>query len=142
MNMVTMIIIWAVVVAAAFMAEFLYVHLVSAWFAVGGIAALISAAFDLFWPWQILLFAVVSLAFLLGLRPFASKLLKTKTIPTNADEHIGKKYKLLKDVVEGRSEIKIHDIIWTVVCDTELKQGASVEVTEISGNKYIVKEST
>jgi len=138
-----MIIIWAVVIAAALLIEFLVYNLVSTWFAVGGLAALISAPCGLDWPWQILVFFVASFAFLLGLRPFIAKFLKTKTTPTNADEQIGKKYKLTKDVKEGRSEIKINDVLWVVECETEgLKEGAVVEITGISGNKYMVKGET
>ena len=137
--MVTMIIVWSLVIGAALLAEFLIYNLVSAWFAVGGIAALISAPFDLFWAWQILIFFVVSFAFLLGLRPFIKKFIHTKTIPTNVDANVGKTFKLLKDVADGRSEIKILDVIWTVTCPDALKKGETVEVTGMEGNRYIVK---
>jgi membrane protein implicated in regulation of membrane protease activity len=136
--MVTMIIVWSLVIGAALLAEFLIYNLVSAWFAVGGIAALISAPFDLFWPWQILIFFVVSFAFLLGLRPFVKKFIHTKTVPTNADANIGKSFKLLKDSNDGTSEIKILDVIWTVKCPDNLKKGENVEVTGMEGNRYIV----
>ena len=140
---VTMIIVWAVVVAAALLIEFMLYSLHSVWFAVGGIAALISAPCGLWWPWQILLFAVVSFLFLLALRPFASKFLHTKTTRTNADEHVGQKYKLLHAVKDRRSEIKIADVIWTVEGDIEgLKEGAEVEITGISGNKYLARKSS
>ena len=139
---VTMIIVWAVVVGAALLAEFLMYNLISAWFAVGGMAALISAAAGLPWPWQILVFVCVSFAFLAALRPFVIKFVRTKTVPTNADEQIGKRYKLATDVVEGRGKIKIHDVFWIVDCEKDLKEGEMVEVTGISGNKYIVKEVT
>ena len=136
---VVMIIVWSIVTAAALLAEFLIYNLISSWFAVGGIAALISAPFKLFWPWQILIFVIVSLLFLIFLRPFVVKFIKTKTVPTNLDANIGKQVKLLKDVKDGRSDIKINDVPWTVVCDASLKSGSLVEITGMEGNKYIVK---
>jgi len=137
---ITMVIVWSIIIAIALLIEFLTYSFYSAWFAAGGVAALISAPCGLDWPWQILVFFVVSLGFLLGLRPFVAKFVRTKTTPTNLDANVGLKVKLLKDVRDGRSEIKLNDIIWTVACDAELKEGASVEITGMSGNKYLVKD--
>ena len=135
-----MMIAWSVVIAAALLAEFLIYNLVSAWFAVGGMAALISAPCHLFWPYQILIFVVVSFACLLCLRPFLKKFIHTKTIPTNLDANIGRQFQLLKPVQWGRSEIKILDVIWTVQCEKDLPADATVEITGMEGNKYLVKE--
>jgi len=134
-----MMIAWSVVIAAALLAEFLIYNLVSAWFAVGGMAALISAPCHLFWPYQILIFVVVSFACLLCLRPFLKKFIHTKTIPTNLDANVGKQFKLLRATADGRGEIKIHDVVWTVQCEKDLPVDATVEITGMEGNKYIVK---
>ena len=138
--MITMIIVWAVVIAMALLIEFLTYSMVTTWFAAGGVIALITAPCGLYYPWQILIFFVVSLSCLLFLRKYAVKLMHTKTTPTNLDINIGKQFKLLKDVKDGRSEIKINDIIWTVACDAELKTGEMVRVSDMAGNKYIVEE--
>jgi len=141
--MYTMIIVWGVVIAIAFLLEFLTGgDLISFWFAVGGIAAMISSPCGLGWPWQILVFFVVSFATLLGLRPFTRKFIKVKTTPTNLDANVGKKVKLLKDVHDGRSEIKINDIVWTVECAVDMKAGDAVEILGMAGNKYIVGGQT
>jgi len=134
-----MIIVWSVVIGVALLLEFLLYNLSSAWFAVGGLAALIAAACSLFWPWQILVFVLVSFLFLLALRPFLKKFLKEKTQPTNLDAHIGEKYKLLKDVEDNKSEIKIGDTFWTVKCTEVLLKGDLVEITGMEGNKYVVR---
>lgn len=138
--MVPMIIVWSLVIGAALLAEFMVYNLVSAWFAVGGMAALITTPFGLYWPWQVLIFVVVSFAFLLGLRPFIRKFIHTKTVPTNLDVNIGRHFALLKDVDGGRSEIKINDIFWTVACDDSLRKGDKVEITGMEGNKYLVRK--
>jgi membrane protein implicated in regulation of membrane protease activity len=136
----TMIIVWAVVTSVSLLIEFLTLGMVTTWFAVGGIVALITAACGLYYPWQVLVFFVVSLGCLLALRRFVTKFLRVKTVPTNLDANIGLKVKLLKDVVGGRSEIKVNDTVWTAVCDSELKEGGIVVITSMSGNKYIVEE--
>ena len=134
-----MIIVWGVVIALALLIEFLANDFYSAWFALGGIAALISVPCGLFWPWQILIFFVVSLTALVGLRRFVVKFIKTKTTPTNLDANVGRKFKLLSSVNDnGRSEIKINDITWTVTCEDQLKEGDIVQILGMAGNKYIV----
>lgn len=139
-----MIIVWSVVVAIALLAEFLMYNMVSAWFAAGGLVALISAPIGLPWPWQILLFFVVSFICLLGLRRFVVQFMRVKTVPTNADANVGKRVKLLKDVSDSRSEIKLFDVIWTVsvACDESLLKGDLVEIIGMEGNKYIVQKAS
>ena len=135
---IVMIIVWSVVIAVALMIEFFVNCFVSAWFAAGGLAALISAPTGLDWYWQILIFFGVSFLFLLGMRPFVKRFIKTKTEPTNLDQNIGKTFKLLKDCVEGISEIQINDIIWKVSCPDGLKANQQVEIVGMQGNKYVV----
>ena len=135
-----MIIVWAVVIAVTLVVEFITVHLISVWFSVGGIAALIAAACGAASGWQVLIFFVVSLVFILSLRRLTVKFLKTKTTPTNLDANIGMKVKLLKDVADNTSEIKILDTVWTVSCEHALKSGDEVEITGMAGSKYIVRD--
>ena len=137
---VIMIIVWSVVTATALLMEFFIYNIISAWFAVGGLSALIAAACRLDWPWQILIFVVVSFLFLAAFRPLVIKFVHTKTVPTNLDAKVGTQVKLLKDVEEGKSEIKLDDVIWTVKCNDILKAGNIVEITGMQGNKYIVKK--
>ena len=86
---------------------------------------------------------MVSLVLLLSLRKIALKiLLKNTDTKTNANEVIGKKFKLLTDISEDAGTIKINDVIWNVVSDNgkPIKKGTVVEIIEIKGNKYIVKK--
>jgi membrane protein implicated in regulation of membrane protease activity len=139
-EVITMIIIWALVVGLALFIEFMINDFTSVWFSVGGLAALVTVPMGLPWPWQILVFVVVSFLFLLSLRPLTRKFIKVKTTPTNVDACIGTTHKLLKDIDEdGRGEIKIADTFWTVKCPENLKIGSMVEITGVDGNKYIVK---
>jgi len=139
-EIITMIIIWALVVGAALFIEFMVNDFTSVWFSVGGMVALITVPCGLAWQWQILVFVVVSFIFLLSLRPLTRKFVKVKTVPTNVDASIGTQHKLLKDIDDdGRSEIKIEDTYWTVKCAETLKTGSLVEITGVDGNKYLVK---
>jgi membrane protein implicated in regulation of membrane protease activity len=135
-----MIIIWAIVIAAALLLEFFTVDLVSVWFSVSGLVALILAIFDVNEYIQVTVFFFLALVMLLGLRNLVKKFIKTETVHTNTDANIGKVTKLISDVVEGRSSVKINGVPWTALCDEELKSGASVVITATEGNKFKVKK--
>lgn len=135
----TMIIIWAVLVAATLLFEFFTTDFFACCFSLGGIVALILAACNVNLYWQIPVFIVITLVALFGARPFLKKLFIKKTIPTNLDQYLGTTTKLLADVVDGKSTVKINDVVWTVVCADALKAGDSVTIEQPSGNKLIVK---
>ena len=133
-----MYIVWSCVIALALLIEFLTFDLITIWFAGGGIIALILAACGVLWMYQLAAFFVVSLICILLLRNIFKKYIHIKTTPTNIDVNIGHRARLLSDVIDGKSEIKINDIFWTVVCEQDLKAGETVEITGINGNKFSV----
>ena len=65
--------------------------------------------------------------------------MKKPTVPTNVDQNFGKTARLLADVVDGVSSIKINDVVWTAVCDAELKKNDTVSIVRVEGNKMIVE---
>ncbi|MCL2621856.1 MAG: hypothetical protein FWD32_02380 [Firmicutes bacterium] len=136
-----MIIFWAVVVGIALLIEFYSCDMVSTWFGVGGMVAILLAAFEVSILWQVLVFFIVSFTLLLTLRRITKQWLNVKTVPTNADSMVGLKIKLLADAIDGRSEAKVNDVVWTVVVegDTPTAKGANVEVVRLEGNKLIAK---
>ena len=136
-----MVIIWAIVIAVALVLEFVTYAFVSVWFVGGGLVSLILAACGVDINLQITLFVIVSGVLLVSMRPLVKRFTKTEKVPTNADANIGKTFKLVSGIKEGRGTIKINDIVWTVVCEEPLKEGEKVVITEISGNKYIAKKA-
>jgi len=138
---IEMIIFWAVVVGIALLIEFYSCDMVSTWFGVGGMVAILLAAFEVSILWQVLVFFIVSFTLLLTLRRITKQWLNVKTVPTNADSMVGLKIKLLADAIDGRSEAKVNDVVWTVVVegDTPTAKGANVEVVRLEGNKLIAK---
>ncbi len=78
---------WIIVFAVI---EGLTVGLTSIWFAIGSLAAMIAAGFNLSLPFQIVIFFVVSAVALFFTRPLAKKYLTPVKSRTNADRVIGK----------------------------------------------------
>lgn len=139
--MIDMIIIWSVIIAVALLIEFLTYDLVSSWFAVGGLGSLILAICNVDVYWQLLVFVIISIVCLAFIRRLVKRFVKVRTTPTNIDSHVGARAKLLKDVSNGRSEIIINDITWTVAIEDELKAGAEIILTGLAGNKFLARDA-
>lgn len=137
-----MIYVWLAVVVISAIVEALTLQMVGIWFVVGGLVALILAACNVALEWQIIAWIIVSLILLLALRRLCLRfILKKDNTRTNVDALVGVKVKLLADAVDGTSEGKIGDVVWTVVLqDSETAAaGDTVEVVEVQGNKLIAR---
>lgn len=136
--------VWLAVVVFTLIIEFSTTDMISIWFAGGALVALILAAFNVWWVIQLIAFIVVSAVLLALFRKFALKKLNAKTVNTNADQAIGKEYRLLSPIgLNQVGTIKINDVIWNVDTkeqEQEIPEGVIVRILEIKGNKYIVEE--
>lgn len=138
-----MLTVWIVITIAAIVIEALTAGVVSLWFAVGGIAALIALELGASIPVQIGIFIVISLTVLFALRPFALKMLKGKEIKTNVDGLIGKNV-LVTSAIKGEmsaGEVNISGQIWRALASTDEESygtGEMVTVLEIKGVTAIV----
>ncbi len=135
----TMIIIWSVVIATTLLLEFFTVDFLSCCFSFSGIVCLILAACGVDLIWQVLVFFVVSIIAICATRPLVKKFLHKPTVPTNLDQYFGKKVRLLADVVDGKTSLKINDVVWTALCEEALLKDAEVTIESVEGNKMVVK---
>ena len=135
----TMIIVWAVVIATTLLLEFFTVDFFACCFSLGALVSLILAILGVDIVWQLIAFFAVSIVAICATRPLVKRFMKKPAIPTNIDQNFGKTTRLLADVVDGKSSIKINDVVWTAACDAELKQGDLVAIERVEGNKMIVK---
>ncbi len=138
----TMIVVWAVVMAFTLLLEFFTVDFFASCFSLGALVALILAACGVNVYWQVAVFFVLTVVSLCVARPLMKRWLKKPTVPTNVDQNFGKKVRLLADVVDGTSSIKINDVVWKVACEANLKQNDEVTIERVEGNKMIVKPAT
>jgi len=134
---------WLAVMVLAIVVEAISLGLTSVWFAFGALAAwLVSLVVDSF-AIQITVFLVVSLALLIGIRPFAVKGLKIGRHRTNADALVGREGFVLKAIepLSTTGQVKVGAQIWTAVSDESLTEGVKVQVLEIQGVKLVVKRA-
>ena len=138
-------IIWLVIFVSMLVVESLGPTLVSVWFALGALVALIISFIPgVAWWIELIVFVVVSATALLALRPVFKHLLKRNVFKSNVDSMQGKRGYVTEDItylVPG--SVKLGDVKWSAVPqekkDTFIK-GEVVEVVAINGNKLIVKK--
>ena len=117
-------------------------HLVSVWFAVGALAAVIVSLLGGALWLQALVFLVVSVALLVSLWPFVKKVLNPRHTPTNIDSVIGAEGYITAavDNLAATGQVKLGGMEWTARSTTgePLPEGTLVKVDRIEGVKAFV----
>ena len=135
--------VWSIAIVAFLVMEGMTAGLVTIWFAVGSLAALLSSLFGAPAWLQLVWFFVISIAALILTRPLAKKYLNGKTQATNADMYVGKECMVLEEInnVAGTGAVKVAGKVWTArsADDEIIPAGARAEALRIEGVKLIVK---
>ncbi len=138
-----MAIVWAVFIVATAIIELQTADLVTIWFTIGGIGALIAALFKQnFWV-QIVIFLGISIIAIILTRPLAKKLQQKEIIKTNSDKVIGKLAIVTKKIeVDEIGEVKIEGKLWRAINNNGMsfEENEKVLIEAISGTKLIVSK--
>lgn len=135
-------ILWLVLMVVFLVAEAATVALVSMWFAVGSLGALVANLLNApFWA-QLLVFLVVSGALLAGLRPFVKKFIKPKVTATNSDSVIGTAGYVTEDIdnLSARGQVKLGGMFWSArsTSGDPICKDTKITVDRIEGVKVFV----
>lgn len=137
----TYIIAWFIAFLVLLFIEIITINLVTIWFAIGALGALITALITDSFVIQVIVFLVVSIIALLVTKPLIKKFKGFQVVPTNSDRVIGKIGEVTKKIEKNKyGEVKVFGNIWTAYSDEELEVGTKVIVKEIEGVKLIVKK--
>lgn len=138
-----MLAFWAVALVTLVIIEASTAQLVTIWFAVGALAALISQMLGAQVWLQWVIFVVVSGAVLAATRPLVKKFAKPKIQPTNADRCIGQTAVVTEgiDNVAGKGAVKVGGVIWSARSESgeNIQENEKVTITKIDGVKLIVR---
>ena len=133
---------WLVLMVLCMVVEAATVTLVSGWFAVGALAAMIVAATGGPLGFQLAVFAVVSGALLAALRPIVRKHFTPKLTRTNIDAIIGSECYVTADIdnLNATGTVKLGTMEWTArsSAGTVIPKGTLVKVDKIEGVKVFV----
>ena len=92
-------IIWLVLFVAMLIIEAIGPALVSIWFALGAVIALILSFIpEVAWWIEVIVFVVISIATLLALRPILKRYIKRNNYNTNIDSFTGKRGYVIEDI--------------------------------------------
>lgn len=142
---VNMAVVWLVAMVVLLIVEAIVPGLVSIWFAIGALAALIAALLNAPLWLQVVWFLAVSAATLVLTRPLAQRYVNSRVQPTNADALIGRDCVVTEDIdnLAGTGTVKIGGKVWTARAEDENEkyaQGDVVKAVRIEGVKLIVKK--
>jgi len=135
-------ILWFALLILFVWAEAATVTMVSAWFALGALAAVIAAlAGGQLWL-QIVLFFGVSGVSLALLRPISKKYFNTKLTPTNMDAMADKICPVVADIdnLTGQGQVKLGDVEWSARSSdgSPIPAGTQVKIDRVEGVKVYV----
>lgn len=134
--------LWAIAIVLFGILEAITAQLVSIWFLLGAIGALVTAlCHGAFWL-QIVVFFVVSIITLLVSKPLVKKVVSPKTEKTNADRCIGETGIVIEEInnVTSTGQVKINGNVWTArsTKGDVISKDALVIVDKIDGVKLMV----
>ena len=136
---------WVILMIIFLVIEGIVPGLVSIWFALGALAALISSMLGAQIWLQATWFVVISLLALVVTRPLAKKYVNSRTQATNADMLIGQEciVKETIDALHGIGAVSVAGKEWTArsaAAEEIIEEGAVAVVERIEGVKLIVRK--
>ena len=142
-----MSVFWLVAMVVLLIIEAVVPGLISIWFALGALAALISALFHAPVWLQIVWFVAVSVLTLVLTRPLVKRYVNNRVTPTNADMVIGKDAVVTEgiDNLHAKGAVLLDGKTWTARMAQESEKaepGETVRVLRIEGVKLIVEKKS
>ena len=136
-----MAVFWIISFIIFLIIEIATINLVSIWFVLGSLAALITSYITKNVFIQLFIFVIISTVSLCITKPLVKKFKNTKPTPTNLDRVIDKIGVVTKEITKDEyGEVKVMNTIWTAKADTDLEIGTKVKIIKIEGVKLIVEE--
>lgn len=137
-------VLWLVLSVVLGIIEAVTLTLITVWFSIGAIFAMIFAMLGFPLPVQVIAFIVSSSVLMYFTKPILKKYLKVKSVKTNADRVIGEQGIVIEkiDPVLGKGQVKVRGQIWSArsMDNEEITQDEKVEIQEITGVTLIVKK--
>ena len=136
-----MIVGWFIAFVRLLFIELVTVNLVTIWFAIGAVAAIITTIFTDSILIQAIVFVVVSVISLLITKPLIKKIKKFEIEPTNSDRVIGKIGEVTEKIGRNKyGEVKVYGNTWTAYSKRVINVGGRVKVLSIDGVKLVVEK--
>lgn len=136
-------IVWILILIAAVVVEAMSFTLLTIWFAVGALVALICSALGVPVMMQVVVFMVISLVCLAFTRPLIRKVLPKKYTPTNGEDDIGKNATVIVkiDPSTGSGRVRFEGVDWAAQSESGeiIPEGETVIITAKGAATVTVK---
>ena len=130
---------WLIIVVLLAIIEMNTASLVSIWFILSGILAMIASIFTDSITIQITIFVLLGLVFMLLTRKTIKKIIPEKE-KTNLDRIIGMEGIVTEKITKNHpGEVKVDGKRWTAVADKTIPEDSVVKILEINSTKLTVK---
>lgn len=134
---------WTAAILIFGIIEAVTAQLVSIWFLVGAIGAVISAACGADILIQIVVFIAVTIIALIFTRPLVKRFINPKKQKTNADKAVGQTGIVTVDIdnINSAGQVKVLGNVWSARSENgeKIPSGSRVTVKRIEGVKLIVE---
>ena len=144
--MIPMAMIWLIAAIVLAVIELSTMGLVTIWFAIGAVVAMIAAIIGAGLLAQLILFVIVSLIVLVAARPLAEKYVNHNVKKTNIDAAIGRKLIAKTDIdnLKGTGKVDMEGSTWLAASSDDevtIPAGTEVVVVKVVGAKLIVEKA-
>lgn len=138
----SLLIMWIALAIVFVFVEAVTAQIVTIWFAIGSIGAIIANVIGANPTGQLIVFVAVSLLTLVIARPYLKKFTKTQVQPTNADMCIGENALVTEEINNtlGTGQAKIKGNLWTAKSSdgSIIPKDSLVTIESIEGVKLVV----
>ncbi len=132
---------WLVIAIVLIVIEAMTINIVSIWFVISSLIAMIVSLFTDNLVIQIGVFVIVGVILLFLTKPIIDKYLKQKNIKTNLDRVIGMTGIVTEEIKKNSiGEIKVDGKRWSAISNVKIPVGENVKVLKIDGVKLIVEK--
>jgi len=133
--------IWLVIFIVLVIIELITINLVTIWFAIAAVFALLVDIITRNTMLEIIVFIVSSFLLLLLTKPLIKKIKVKKVEATNLDMVINKVGIVTEDINQDKiGEVKVLGKRWSAYSNTELKKDEKVKILSIDGVKLKVEK--
>lgn len=134
-------IFWLILVIVLTIVELATVNLLTVWFVISGIVAMILSFFIDDVTIVSTVFVLLGILLLFTTRPLLKKYLPTQRVRTNADRIIGMSGVVTEEIKKNSvGEVKVDGKKWSAISNSKIPVGSEVIIEAIDGVKVVVRK--
>ena len=134
-------IFWLILVIVLTIVELATVNLLTVWFVISGIVAMILSFFIDDVTIVSTVFVLLGILLLFTTRPLLKKYLPTQRVRTNADRIIGMSGVVTEEIKKNSvGEVKVDGKKWSAISNSKIPVGSEVIIEAIDGVKAVVRK--